>query len=223
MVALSRCVSLSSLKNGQAGIRILVFHAAQLQLKIAPTHTPCSWGIRSLHVDISSSKCIQTWLGPVAIWHTPKHLNMAENAAAKSPSPPLPSLTNNGPALSLRAKLSPLRASKEAGTATPIPTPKLATRPTETWKARLSPITTYLTSFTSRAAARLTTPARAVAKVAGITGFAVACVALWSTLVTMDDGHHAVTLAEWTARKDFLEYCREVRDTSVGMNVVPPD
>ncbi|KAK3905690.1 hypothetical protein C8A05DRAFT_30506 [Staphylotrichum tortipilum] len=25
----------------------------------------------------------------------------------------------------------------------------------------------------------------------------------------MDDGHRAVTLAEWTARKDFLEYCRE--------------
>src|SRR4029434_196654 len=111
------------------------------------------------------------------------------------------------------------RASKEAGTATPIPTPKLATRPTETWKARLSPITTYLTSFTSRAAAGFAPPAGAVAKVAGITGFAVACVALWSTLVTMDDVHHAVTLAEWTARKDFLEYCREVRDTSVGMNV----
>jgi hypothetical protein len=116
-----------------------------------------------------------------------------------------------------------LRATKEAETATPIPTPKPAPHHTETWKTRLSPITTYLRSFTSRAAARLTTPARAVAKVAGITGFAVACVALWSTLVTMDDGHHAVTLAEWTARKDFLEYCREVRDTSVGMNVVPPD
>lgn len=38
-------------------------------------------------------------------------------------------------------------------------------------------------------------------------GFLIACIALWSTIRAMEDGRKAVSLAEWTARKDFFEYC----------------
>ncbi len=150
----------------------------------------------------------------------PPHSIMTEKAAAKSPNapartpPPPPNLPDDGPSLPLRVKLPPLRATKDADTPTPIPTPKPTSDPAEIWKTYLLTKATVLKSFASHTAAHLATPARAVAKVAAITGFAVACVALWSTLATMDDGHYAVTLAEWTARKDFLEYCEEVRDTS---------
>ncbi|KAK4651714.1 hypothetical protein QC762_601038 [Podospora pseudocomata] len=57
-------------------------------------------------------------------------------------------------------------------------------------------------------------------------GFLIACIALWSTIRAMEDGRKAVSLAEWTARKDFFEYCHstgykedscdKIKTTSLG-------
>jgi hypothetical protein len=44
----------------------------------------------------------------------------------------------------------------------------------------------------------------------GAAGFIVACVALWSTISATKDGHKATVLAEWTAKKDYLEFCQAV-------------
>ena len=99
--------------------------------------------------------------------------------------------------------------------------PKPAHR-TESWKSRLSSSSTVLAevadTFATRALdaynfaqTQLTRRGGALAKIAGIAGFVIACVALWSTLSAMDDGRRSIALAEWTARKDFLEFCQSVR------------
>jgi hypothetical protein len=50
-----------------------------------------------------------------------------------------------------------------------------------------------------------------VVKAIGIAGFIIACVALWPSLSAMNDSRRALVLAEWTAWKDFLEFCQAVR------------
>lgn len=42
------------------------------------------------------------------------------------------------------------------------------------------------------------------------TGLIIACVALWSAIGAMMDGRKAVRIAEWTARKDYWEFCETV-------------
>ena len=49
-----------------------------------------------------------------------------------------------------------------------------------------------------------------IARVIATAGFVIACVALWSTISATTDGRKAEILAEWTAKKDFLEFCHEV-------------
>ncbi|KAK4651735.1 hypothetical protein QC762_600840 [Podospora pseudocomata] len=39
-------------------------------------------------------------------------------------------------------------------------------------------------------------------------GFAVTCVALWTAICAMEDSRKALRLAEWTAKKEFLEFCQ---------------
>jgi hypothetical protein len=46
-------------------------------------------------------------------------------------------------------------------------------------------------------------------------GFVVACVALWSTVRATSDGRKAEMLAEWTAKKDFIEFCWTVSSPSI--------
>lgn len=46
--------------------------------------------------------------------------------------------------------------------------------------------------------------------VLGLAGFVIACIALWSTITSMNSGYKAQALAEWTARKDFIEFCQTV-------------
>ncbi|KAI1407671.1 hypothetical protein F5Y13DRAFT_174377 [Hypoxylon sp. FL1857] len=41
----------------------------------------------------------------------------------------------------------------------------------------------------------------------GALSFIIACVGFWPATTATSDGHHAELLAEWTARKDFLETC----------------
>ncbi|KAH6632063.1 Triosephosphate isomerase [Chaetomium tenue] len=64
--------------------------------------------------------------------------------------------------------------------------------------------------------------AGAVTKLAGPAGFAIACVALWSALSSMHDTRQALALAQWTARKDFLQYCHSVRETNRSRSTVRP-
>ncbi|KAK3392810.1 hypothetical protein B0H63DRAFT_2097 [Podospora didyma] len=52
---------------------------------------------------------------------------------------------------------------------------------------------------------------RIVAAVGTTAGLIVACVALWATISAPRDGHKSEVLAEWTARKEFLEFCKSVR------------
>ncbi|KAK4035112.1 hypothetical protein C8A01DRAFT_38384 [Parachaetomium inaequale] len=89
----------------------------------------------------------------------------------------------------------------------------------ESWKSFASSSSTLLAELSStlftRAAdtyasaqTQLTKRMGVIAKLAGIAGFAIACVALWSTLSAMGDSGKALALAEWTARKDFLEFCQ---------------
>ncbi|KAI0828750.1 hypothetical protein F5Y06DRAFT_283009 [Hypoxylon sp. FL0890] len=47
------------------------------------------------------------------------------------------------------------------------------------------------------------------ATVLGILSLIIACIALWPSVTAANDGHHAERLAEWTARKDFLEICEQ--------------
>ncbi len=106
--------------------------------------------------------------------------------------------------------------------------PKSAHR-TESWKSRLSSSSTVLAevadAFATRALdaydfaqTQLARRGGALAKIAGIAGFVIACVALWSTLSAMDDSRRSIELAEWTARKDFLEFCQSVRANLKAMN-----
>ena len=109
--------------------------------------------------------------------------------------------------------------------------PKPAHR-TDSWKSRLSSGSTVLAevadTFATRALdvydfaqTQLTRREGVLAKIAGIAGFVIACVALWSTLSTMDDSRRSIELAEWTARKDFLEFCQSVRANCEAMNHQP--
>ncbi|KAK0672517.1 hypothetical protein QBC41DRAFT_380388 [Cercophora samala] len=50
--------------------------------------------------------------------------------------------------------------------------------------------------------------ARASRILAALGGFAVACVALWTAICAMEDSRKALRLAEWTAKKEFLEFCQ---------------
>ncbi|KAK4640640.1 hypothetical protein QC761_600840 [Podospora bellae-mahoneyi] len=43
---------------------------------------------------------------------------------------------------------------------------------------------------------------------AAMAGFAVTCVALWTAICAMEDSRKALRLAEWTAKKEFLEFCQ---------------
>ncbi|KAK1753140.1 hypothetical protein QBC47DRAFT_53113 [Echria macrotheca] len=47
-----------------------------------------------------------------------------------------------------------------------------------------------------------------ISMVVGIGGFVLACVALWATMNATGDGRKAEILAEWTAKKDFIEFCQ---------------
>jgi hypothetical protein len=97
----------------------------------------------------------------------------------------------------------------------------IPSRRAESWKSFASSRSTLLTELSSTfftwaldtyasAQTQLTKRAGVIAKLVGIGGFAIACVALWSTLSAMNDGRRALALAEWTARKDFLEFCQSV-------------
>lgn len=97
--------------------------------------------------------------------------------------------------------------------------------PAGVWSGRVSSASAYLNelcnalfiralSIYSFAQSQLRRRAGAVTKLAGLAGFAIACVALWSTLSSMHDTRQALALAQWTARKDFLQYCHSVRETN---------
>lgn len=47
-----------------------------------------------------------------------------------------------------------------------------------------------------------------ISMIVGVGGFVLACVALWSTVNATSDGRNAELLAEWTAKKDFIEFCQ---------------
>ncbi|KAK4200366.1 hypothetical protein QBC40DRAFT_200700 [Triangularia verruculosa] len=51
---------------------------------------------------------------------------------------------------------------------------------------------------------------------AAMGGFIVACIALWSAFCAMEDSRKAVRLAEWTAKKDFLEFCQTTQYQETG-------
>ncbi|KAK0644600.1 hypothetical protein B0T16DRAFT_199062 [Cercophora newfieldiana] len=55
-----------------------------------------------------------------------------------------------------------------------------------------------------------------MATVLGTGGFVIACVALWSTIAATNDGRKAKLLAEWTAKKDFLEFCQTTEYASAS-------
>lgn len=48
-------------------------------------------------------------------------------------------------------------------------------------------------------------------KVFGILAFLLSCAALCPSICGQEDAHRATELAEWTALKDFMEYCESVR------------
>nr|KAK4640620.1 hypothetical protein QC761_601035 [Podospora bellae-mahoneyi] len=52
------------------------------------------------------------------------------------------------------------------------------------------------------------------------TGLIIACVALWSAIGAMMDGRKAVKIAEWTARKDYWEFCETIEDQEDGCDRV---
>lgn len=52
------------------------------------------------------------------------------------------------------------------------------------------------------------------------TGLIIACVALWSAIGAMMDGRKAVRIAEWTARKDYWEFCETIEDQEDGCDRV---
>ncbi|KAK8026385.1 hypothetical protein PG991_003441 [Apiospora marii] len=47
-------------------------------------------------------------------------------------------------------------------------------------------------------------------KVAAILSFVITAVLVWPSISSASDGHKAAMIAEWTARKDFLENCEAV-------------
>ncbi|KAK4454009.1 hypothetical protein QBC34DRAFT_175348 [Podospora aff. communis PSN243] len=54
----------------------------------------------------------------------------------------------------------------------------------------------------------------------GLTGFVVACVALWSTVSATRDGHKSAILQEWSTKKDYLEFCKADGFASAGCESV---
>lgn len=60
---------------------------------------------------------------------------------------------------------------------------------------------------------------RRIAALAWVAGFVIACVALWSTISATYDGRKSVILAEWTAKKDFLEFCQTVSENGHCVNL----
>lgn len=67
-----------------------------------------------------------------------------------------------------------------------------------------------------------------LASTVGIGGFVLACVALWATITATNDGHKSAAFAEWTALKEFLEYCQMVDyeptacESARNMSLSPP-
>lgn len=49
-----------------------------------------------------------------------------------------------------------------------------------------------------------------VVKIFGILAFLLSCAALCPSICGQEDSHRATQLAEWSALKDFLEYCESV-------------
>lgn len=47
-------------------------------------------------------------------------------------------------------------------------------------------------------------------KIFGILAFLLSCAALCPSICGQEDTHRATQLAEWTALKDFMEYCESV-------------
>ena len=47
-------------------------------------------------------------------------------------------------------------------------------------------------------------------KMLTMAGFIITCLTLWLTISSAKDGHKARLIAEWTAKKDFLEFCQSV-------------
>jgi hypothetical protein len=96
----------------------------------------------------------------------------------------------------------------------------------ESWRSLVSSSSTFLfkvtDTFTTRtsdtyrlARTQFSKRGGIVVKAAGIVGLVVACVTLWPTFSAMQDTRRALLLAEWTARKEFLEFCEAV-GTSVS-------
>ncbi|KAM7186190.1 hypothetical protein V8F33_011956 [Rhypophila sp. PSN 637] len=50
-------------------------------------------------------------------------------------------------------------------------------------------------------------------------GFGLACLGLWPTITAMRDARKAQLLAEWTAKKDFLEFCESKEYDASGCDV----
>ncbi|RYP48351.1 hypothetical protein DL769_011210 [Monosporascus sp. CRB-8-3] len=65
-------------------------------------------------------------------------------------------------------------------------------------------------------------------KALAIIGIIVACFALWPTFSSAKDGRKATLIAEWTAKKDFLEFCQSINykdsgcDEAKGVSLGPP-
>ncbi|KAK4173205.1 hypothetical protein QBC36DRAFT_195202 [Triangularia setosa] len=51
-------------------------------------------------------------------------------------------------------------------------------------------------------------------------GLIIACVALWSAIGAMMDGRKAVRIAEWTAKKDYREFCETIENREDGCDRV---
>ncbi|KAK4200344.1 hypothetical protein QBC40DRAFT_71213 [Triangularia verruculosa] len=47
-------------------------------------------------------------------------------------------------------------------------------------------------------------------------GFIIACIGIWSAIHAMEDSRKAVKIAEWTAKKDFIEYCQATENLDAG-------
>ncbi|RYP23569.1 hypothetical protein DL765_001083 [Monosporascus sp. GIB2] len=65
-------------------------------------------------------------------------------------------------------------------------------------------------------------------KTLAIIAIIVACFALWPTFSSAKDGRKATLIAEWTAKKDFLEFCQSINykdsgcDKAKGVSLGPP-
>lgn len=47
-------------------------------------------------------------------------------------------------------------------------------------------------------------------KMLTMAGFIITCLTLWLTVSSAKDGHKARSIAGWTAKKDFLEFCQSM-------------